>query len=179
MLALCGGYFISKATNMSGPKEAASRATNSVSTPIPKATRSRAAVVSATQTDAAVQSETQKQLAEIDNAMQVVNEQTLPLLTAKLLADDRQVRQAAVSNLVALADRAAVPALSEAANRVTDSEEKANILKAVEFLQLPSYDELVANGTMKAPGKVPMSVSRINAESYLPRPSAKVEPAGQ
>ncbi len=164
---------------MSGPKEAASRVTNSLSSPVPKATRSRATVVSAAQIDAAAQSETQKQLAEIDDAMHVVTEQTLPLLTAKLLADDQQLRQAAVSNLVALADRAAVPPLLDAAHRVTDSEEKANILKAVEFLQLPSYDELVADGTMKALGKVPMSANRIGQEAEHPRRSEKPESAGQ
>jgi hypothetical protein len=98
--------------------------------------------------------------------MLTVDDQTLPLLCAKLRAQDRQVRQAAVSNLVILADRAGIAALSEAANNATDSDEKANIVKAIEFLQLPTYDELVANGTMPQLGKVPENANRLEFERY-------------
>jgi predicted component of type VI protein secretion system len=109
--------------------------------------------------------ETQTALAEIDSAMLQVDERTLPTLCAKLTAFEPEVRKAAVSNLVFLADKNAIPALSEAANRITDPDEKTNILKAIEFLQLPTYDELVANGTMKPLGKVPVSSDRKRAES--------------
>jgi mannitol-specific phosphotransferase system IIBC component len=108
----------------------------------------------------------QDEFVEMDNAMLTVNEQTLPLLCAKLRAVDRQVRQAAISNLVVLADRDAIVALSEAADRSTDSDEKTNILKAIEFLQLPTYDELVANGTMSPLGKSPNNANRLELEQY-------------
>lgn len=112
----------------------------------------------------------QDELAEMDSAMLQVGEQTLPLLCGKLSAVDRQVRQAAVSNLVILADRQAIPALSEAANRASDPEEKTNILNAIEFLQMPTYDELVANGTMQPLGKMPANLNRAELERYSPNP---------
>jgi hypothetical protein len=121
--------------------------------------------------------EPQSEIAEIDTAMLQVGEQTLPLLCGKLSAPDRQVRQAAVSNLVILADREAIPALTEAASRATDAEEKTNLLKAIEFLQLPTYDELVANGTMQPLGKVSGAGNRSESERYSPVTNPKPPPS--
>lgn len=105
------------------------------------------------------------EIAEMNQALLEVNEKTLPLLCSKLSATERQVRQAAVSNLVLLADRDAIPALSETLERVTDSGEKASILSAIEFLKLPAYNELVANGTMQPLGKTPPNTSRSESET--------------
>jgi hypothetical protein len=105
-------------------------------------------------------------IAEMNNALLEVNEKTLPLLCAKLAATDRQVRRAAVSNLVILADRDAVPALAETLDRATDSDERANIQSAIDFLKLPAYNELVANGTIESLGKTPPNTSRLESETY-------------
>ncbi len=121
------------------------------------------------------QSETQSALEEIDSVMLQVDERTLPLLCAKLTAFEPEVGKAAVSNLVILADKQAIPALTEAVNRITDSEEKAAIHKAIEFLQLPTYDELVANGSMKPLGKISPSPNQTGAEAE-PRPAAPSNP---
>lgn len=127
--------------------------------------------------DSSAIKEPQDEIAEMDNAMLQVDERTLPLLCAKLSATDRQVRQAAVSNLVTLADRDGIPALSEAADRTADSEEKGTILKAIEFLQLPTYDELIANGTMQSAGKIPSNSNRAQLERFSPATNLKPQPA--
>jgi hypothetical protein len=110
------------------------------------------------------ESQVQQDLKAIEGVMLQTGERTLPLLCEKLASSEARVRHSALTNLVVLADREALPALTEALNRTADPEEKVEIQKAIDFLQLPTYDELVANGTLPAPNKVPLTAKRLEAE---------------
>jgi hypothetical protein len=117
----------------------------------------------------------QQELKDIHGAMLETGPRTLPILCEKLGSDERRIRHSALTNLVVLADREALPALTNAMNRVIDADERAEIEKAIEFLQLPTYDELVANGALPPPGKSPMTSNRLEAETIHVVTNAQIQ----
>jgi hypothetical protein len=99
--------------------------------------------------------------------------------TATLLAeleDPRAaVRQAALDRIIELDDRAVIPQLRVIADRTTNLSEKIHLLKAIEFLSLPSVEEhLAAQKTRRAarglPETPPTSTNLINRHRRLAQP---------
>ena len=72
-------------------------------------------------------------------------------ILAALEDPNRETRKAALDQAVQLDDRSLIPSLKAIAERTTDQLEKADILNAVEFINLPSVTEyLVAQQAQRA-----------------------------
>ena len=65
----------------------------------------------------------------------------VPALARYLESSSREVRAAALQGLIQLGDGAAVPYLKAAADKTMDTQEQSDLLKAAEFLALPSWRE--------------------------------------
>lgn len=109
---------------------------------IPRNPSSAPAVVFDPEADA------QKQIEEIDRAFVDGGDDVGVVVSAKLSHPDKRVRQSAVATLVKLDDRAVIPDLQRALDLAGDPEEKTNIQAAIDFLSLPSYNELVSTGEL-------------------------------
>jgi HEAT repeat protein len=64
---------------------------------------------------------------------------------------DPEIRRAALAAVLEFGDRSAMPALEEALEVNSDPQEKAGIQKAIEYLQLPSFDERDSAGSAALP----------------------------
>ena len=65
----------------------------------------------------------------------------VPLLARYLESDAADVRAAAIQGLIELGERDAIPYLKIAAQETKIPEEKTELLKAAEFLSLPTWKE--------------------------------------
>ncbi|SPE50926.1 exported hypothetical protein [Verrucomicrobia bacterium] len=75
-------------------------------------------------------------------------------ILVRLNSTDRETRKAALEDATQLEDRSIVPRLREIADRTEDPAEKAEILAAIEFINLPSVTEyLKSQQAQKASGQ--------------------------
>jgi hypothetical protein len=68
---------------------------------------------------------------------------------------DKAVRAAALEAAIQFGDRSVVPAMQEVAAQTQDPEEKAKILEAIDYINLPSLSEYLAANTNSTPGSAP------------------------
>jgi len=73
------------------------------------------------------------------------NISSLTTIESELNDPDRRIRDAAVSAAIQFGDRSAIPALQTAITRTEDPQEKINLQKAVDFLELPSMTDMAVN----------------------------------
>jgi hypothetical protein len=71
---------------------------------------------------------------------------SLKIILAELGNPNRAIRNAALQAAVQFGSRDAIPSLRQATAQVDDSDEKAELLQAIEFLKLPSLSEAMAPG---------------------------------
>jgi len=82
---------------------------------------------------------------------------SLETILSELPNPDSEIRRAALAAVVEFGDRSAVPALQEALESNPDPREKAGIQKAIDYLQLPSFDGRDSAGdAMPATGAPPI-----------------------
>ena len=65
-------------------------------------------------------------------------------ILAELEDPHKEIRRAALDKIIELDDRSVIPQLRAIADRTADLSEKINILKAIEFMSLPSVEEHLA-----------------------------------
>ena len=73
---------------------------------------------------------------------------------------EAEVRKAAVEALMHLNDRGAIPKLKEALARVQDSREKASIMDAIDYLEIPEDSGQMAGGIANVGSDPPSSVTQ-------------------
>ena len=94
-------------------------------------------------------------------------------LLAELTNPDPTVRRAALDGIIQLGDRSMIPRLREIEAATEDTTEKAEILEAINYIELPSWTEYLAQR-----GALPPS-ARTNvprAGLVRPRPAARNAP---
>jgi hypothetical protein len=69
---------------------------------------------------------------------------SLAAILAEMKNPDKQVRDAALKAVIQFNDRTAVPVLQKLADETADPYEKVDILKAIDYIKLPSFTELMA-----------------------------------
>jgi HEAT repeats len=72
------------------------------------------------------------------------DQDSLNAILAEMKNPDKQIRTAALSATVQFNDRSAIPRLQEIAAQTEDPSEKAQILKAIDYMKLPSISEYLA-----------------------------------
>lgn len=80
----------------------------------------------------------EQRIAQLQNLAMSGEADALTTITSELTNRDPAVRQAAVEASVQFGSPQAIPALQEAYTQVDDPQEKINLQKAIELLQLPS-----------------------------------------
>ena len=70
--------------------------------------------------------------------------ESLAAILAELKNSDKQIRDAALKAVIQFNDRSAIPARQKLANETADPYEKVDILKAIDYIKLPSFTELMA-----------------------------------
>lgn len=79
------------------------------------------------------------------NALAMNNDSaTLETILSELRNPDRQIRKGALEATIQFEDRAAIPRLREIAAETDDEDEKADLLAAADYLNLPSLTEYLA-----------------------------------
>lgn len=69
---------------------------------------------------------------------------SLATLLAGMTNAEPQIRKAALNAVIQFNDRSAVPALQKIADATSDPFEKVDILKAIDYIKLPSFTEYAA-----------------------------------
>jgi hypothetical protein len=151
------------------PQEARSRAVTGVlaagipETPIHRSVSTRPTVLVASAPNSTQPSEdadsleTQRLAASMKRAAELRylaitgDTSSLDTILTELPNPDPEIRRAALAAVVEFGDRSAMPALEEALDVNSDPQEKAGIQKAIEYLQLPSFDERDSAGSAALP----------------------------
>jgi hypothetical protein len=76
----------------------------------------------------------------IDDAMVTYNVSGLAVLSPMLEHPDPEIRQATIEGIVQLGEASGAKTLRDAARRATDSKERAQLLDAAKFLDLPVFE---------------------------------------
>jgi hypothetical protein len=86
---------------------------------------------------------------------------------------DRRIRAAALEAAIQFDDRSVVPALQDIAAQTADPEEKASILEAIDYINLPSLTEYMAanpsSSTTPGVGRAPHRIRRGQHEQPTPQ----------
>lgn len=93
------------------------------------------------------QSQVQRVSRRVDELLDLAmndDSDSLTAILAELENRDKDIRTGALDAVIQFADRAAIPHLRELAERTLDSAEKARLLEAADFLELPSLTEVMA-----------------------------------
>jgi len=69
---------------------------------------------------------------------------SLATLLAGMTNAEPQIRKAALNAVIQFNDRSAIPALQKIADATSDPFEKVDILKAIDYIKLPSFTEMMA-----------------------------------
>jgi len=81
--------------------------------------------------------------------------ESLRTIMAELTNPDKRIRAGALEAAVQFGDRSITPRLQELASQADDAEEKAALLEAVEYINLPSLTEHIAANQAKNRGGAP------------------------
>jgi hypothetical protein len=92
-----------------------------------------------------------KRVGELQDLGMENDSASLDTILAELENGDPSIRQAAVDAAVQFGSRDAIPRLMTAAAQAADPKEKSTILDAVEFLNLPTLAEALAQKNSNAP----------------------------
>ena len=92
-----------------------------------------------------------KRVAELQDLGMENDSASLDTILSELDNGEASIRQAAVEAAVQFGSRDAIPRLTQAATQVNDPKEKAAILDAIEFLNLPTLTEALAQKNSNAP----------------------------
>jgi hypothetical protein len=85
-----------------------------------------------------------QRIAELDALAMNNDAASLETILSELHNPDRQIRKGALEAAIQFDDRAAIPRLKEIAAQTEDEDEKEEILKAADYLNLPSLTEYLA-----------------------------------
>jgi len=84
---------------------------------------------------------------------------SLAAILVEMKNPDPKIRSAALQATVQFNDRSAIPALQKIADETQDAFEKTDILKAIEYMKLPSLTELMTRnhsaGAVHSPSNAP------------------------
>ena len=92
-----------------------------------------------------------KRVGELQDLGMENDSASLDTILAELDNGDPSIRQAAVDAAVQFGSRDAIPRLMTAAAQAADPKEKSTILDAVEFLNMPTLAEALAQKNSNAP----------------------------
>jgi len=112
--------------------------------PAPPAEATASPVPAQTPNDPAYQAYVEQRVSELE-AMGMKNDPvSRQAILDELLNPDRQIRDAALEAAIQFGDRSVTPRLREIADQTEDADEKAAILDAIDYLNLPSLTEFMA-----------------------------------
>jgi hypothetical protein len=86
----------------------------------------------------------ERRIAELDDMAMKNDAVSRDTILSELRNPDGQIREAALEAVVQFSDRSVVPRLQEIAEQTEDPAEKAAILEAIEYINLPSLTEVLA-----------------------------------
>jgi hypothetical protein len=82
-------------------------------------------------------------LEKIHDASVAYAPSSIPLIEPYLLHDDPAVRKAAIDGMIVLGERGAVPIMRAAATRAPTPQDTMALLKAAEYIELPSSTSII------------------------------------
>ena len=85
---------------------------------------------------------------------------------------DKKIRAAALEAAIQFDDRSVVPPMQEIAAQTQDPEEKAAILEAIDYINLPSLTEYMAAHPNSTPGSAARSPSHTRTQSPTQSPNS-------
>jgi hypothetical protein len=85
-----------------------------------------------------------QRIAELDALAMNNDSASLEIILSELHNPDRRIRKGALEATIQFDDRAAIPRLKEIAAQTEDEDEKEEILKAADYINLPSLTEYLA-----------------------------------
>jgi len=98
---------------------------------------------------------------------------SLAAILAEMKNSDKAIRDAALKATIQFNDRSAIPALQKIADETTDPYEKVDILKAIDYLKLPSFTEYMAyRRSLKAAGQPTNAPADAPMSATNPTPAA-------
>lgn len=98
---------------------------------------------------------------------------SLAAILAEMKNPDKAIRAAALKATIQFNDRSAVPALQKIADETTDPYEKVDILKAIDYIKLPSFTEYMAyRRALKAAGQPTNAPAALSGGETNPPPAA-------
>ena len=90
------------------------------------------------------------------------------MLLSELQNPDKDIRSAAIDALIQLGDRSAVPRMRQLADRMQDPDEKADMLAAADFLDLPALTDFLAQQQAQKLGRTPPGATQRPTNSFRP-----------
>ena len=100
------------------------------------------------------------------------DQDSLNAILVEMKNPDKRIRAAALEATIQFDDRSVILKLQEIATQTADPDEKAEILKAIDYIKLPSFTEYMAQQrALKAARK------QTNAPSISPSATNNLQPA--
>jgi hypothetical protein len=93
-------------------------------------------------------------------------------ILGELQNPDKEIRKGALEAAIQFGDRSVVPRLKEVAAETQDPAEKAEILAAIDYINLPSLTEYLAAQRAQSSSNAPTSGRRERVRSPSPQPAA-------
>lgn len=102
--------------------------------------------------------------------------ESLAAILAEMKNPDKQIRAAALKSTIQFNDRSAIPALQKIADATTDPYEKVDILKAIDYIKLPSFTEAMAYKYDLKAGRHQTNAPAVSPAGATNPPPAAVHP---
>ena len=122
--------------------------------------------------DAAHERYVKQRIAELEALAMNNDAASRDAILAELQNPDKEIRHAALEAAIQFGDRSVVPRLQEIADQTEDSAEKAEILEAIDYLNLPSLTEYLAERRAQAAANGQTNQSQTPADR-IERPSRR------
>ena len=97
---------------------------------------------------------------------------SLAAILVEMKNSEKTIRAAALKAVIQFNDRSAIPALQKLADETADPYEKVDILKAIDYIKMPSYTEYLAYRRALKTGQVPTNLAALFGVNTNPPPAA-------
>lgn len=123
---------------------AADMAAGTNAAPVVVATNAVAGTNSPSAAEMAHQKEIHRAVEQLISLQMNSDAASLATILAGMTNAEPQIRKAALNAVIQFNDRSAIPALQKIADATSDPFEKVDILKAIDYIKLPSFTEMMA-----------------------------------